>query len=74
MSTPVDYKQEAKRWEDGVPHHPLSVKLMKWMMDVDLNAYNDSLCLKMGGDGDETEHLMFLMDGFFERGMPGLHT
>lgn len=60
-----DYKFEMKRWEDGVDHHPMSEELMEWMMDVDFNT-GDSLCLKKGGDGDNGEALMFLMDGFFE--------
>ena len=60
-----DYKYEMKRWENGVEHHPQSEELMKWMMDVDYNT-GDSLCLKKGGDGDNGETLMFLMDGFFE--------
>ena len=68
MSDPVDYAKEGKRWENTA-HHPMAVKLMAWMMDIDLHAYNDSLYLKAGGDGDEGEHLMFLMDGFFERGL-----
>jgi hypothetical protein len=62
----IDYKHEKDRWENGVEHHPMSVKLMEWMMDIDLHAYKDYLCLKAGGDGDNGEHLMFLMDGFFE--------
>lgn len=62
----TDYDFEGKRWENGIEHHPLSVKLMEWMMDIDINAYGDSLCLKIGGDGDNGETLMYLMDGFFE--------
>lgn len=63
---PVDYDYENKRWENGVKHHPMSVRLMEWMMDVDFNT-GDNLELKIGGDGDNGETLMFLMDGFFER-------
>ena len=65
---PVDYQHENDRWQNDIEHHPLSEKLMKWMMDVDFNT-GDSLCLKTGGDGDNGETLMFLMDGFFERGL-----
>lgn len=66
---PVDYEAEGKRWEEGKPHHPMSEKLMKWLMDIDLNAYGDYHCFKVGGDGDNGETLMFQMDGFFERGL-----
>lgn len=62
----MDYEYEANRWEDDIPHHPMSERLMEWMMDVDYHAYGDSLCLKTGGDSDNGEHLMYLMDGFFE--------
>lgn len=36
------------------------------MKDVDFNT-GDSFNLKTGGDGDNGEILMYLMDGFFER-------
>lgn len=63
-----DYESERTRWERGVEHHPMSEALMKWMMDIDFNT-GDYFCLKMGGDGDNGESLMFLMDGFFERNL-----
>ena len=66
MSKKPDYKKEKQRWENGVPHHKLSEALMAWMADVDYNT-GDTFCLKKGGDGDNGEHLMYLMDGFFER-------
>jgi len=68
VSEPIDYQHENDRWEKDIEHHPMSEKLMEWMMDVDFNT-GDSLCLKTGGDGDNGETLMFLMDGFFERGL-----
>lgn len=54
-----------QRWPEGMPHHFLSEALMKHMMAVDWEN-GDQLCLKSGGDGDNGETLMYLMDGWFE--------
>jgi len=68
-----DYKRadelgltELNRWENGIRHHPKSERLVRFMADHDFNDYNDALCIKVGGDGDNGEQLMFLMDPFFE--------
>lgn len=55
-----------KRWESGTPHHPKSVELMKRMADLDWELLNGALDLKTGGDGDNGETMMYLMDIFFE--------
>ena len=55
-----------RRWDEGIAHHPKSLALMEHMMAVDYEN-GDDYCLKMGGDGDNGEHFMFLMDGFFEK-------
>lgn len=54
------------RWEDGVDHHPMSKRLMKFLKDHDFKDYNDYFCWKSGGDGDNGETLMYQMDAFFE--------
>ena len=54
------------RWEQGIEHHPMSDRLVRFMADHDFNDYNDSMCIKVGGDGDNGEHMMYLMDAFFE--------
>lgn len=54
------------RWEEGIDHHPMSYRLMKFISDHDFYDYNDYFCWKMGGDGDNGEGLMFEMDAFFE--------
>ena len=54
------------RWGDGVPHHPMSERLMTFLADHDFLDYHDYFCWKMGGDGDNGETLMFEMDAFFE--------
>jgi hypothetical protein len=54
------------RWEDGIPHHPMSRRLMEFLAEHDFNDYEDHFCWKLGGDGDNGETLMFQMDAFFE--------
>lgn len=73
LSFTDDYKKadqlgltELNRWEDGIDHHEMSERLVRFMADHDYNDYGDNLCLKVGGDGDNGEHLMYLMDSFFE--------
>jgi hypothetical protein len=54
------------RWSDGIDHHPMSIRLMKFLSDHDLYDYGDYFCWKYGGDGDNGESLMYEMDAFFE--------
>ena len=54
------------RWEKGMSHHPASVELMKSIARIDLEHGGDYFGWKMGGDGDNGEHLMYLMDIHFE--------
>jgi hypothetical protein len=54
------------RWGDGIPHHPMSLRLMKFLDDHDFKDYGDYFCWKLGGDGDNGETLMYQMDAFFE--------
>lgn len=55
------------RWKRGTPHHQKSKALMKSLADLDFTLGGDYFCFKMGGDGDNGEHLMYLMDVHFER-------
>lgn len=55
-----------KRWETGMPHHPESEKLMAAIATLDSIFMDDYFCWKMGGDGDNGEQLMYLMDIYFE--------
>lgn len=57
---------DLKRWEEGIPHHPMSKRLMEFLGEHDYNDYNDYFCWKTGGDGDNGESLMYEMDAFFE--------
>ena len=54
------------RWEGGVDHHSKSKELMKHISDLDCFCMDDYFYWKTGGDGDNGEFLMYLMDMFFE--------
>jgi len=69
----TDYEQaklagltDKNRWEEGIDHHPMSLRLMDFLKDHDFNDYTDHFCWKSGGDGDNGESLMFQMDAFWE--------
>lgn len=55
-----------KRWESGMKHHPESIRLMKAIECLDLAFGDDYFCWKTGGDGDNGEILMYLLDIYFE--------
>ena len=55
-----------KRWERGIDHHPKSVKLYKRIEKLYFVFGNDSFGFKSGGDGDNGESLMYLLDIYFE--------
>jgi len=54
------------RWENGIEHHPNSKELMENIMALDFELTNDYFNWKVGGDGDNGETLMYLLDIFFE--------
>ena len=45
-----------------IPHHPLTERLYRKIADLDLYGLGDSFCFKSGGDGDNGEALMALLD------------
>ena len=55
-----------ERWEKGVEHHSKSKELFREIEYIDLYMNNDSFCWKSGGDGDNGEELMYLLDMYFE--------
>lgn len=57
---------EIDRWEEGIDHHPMSYRLMKFLEKHDLHDFDDFFCWKLGGDGDNGEMLMYQLDTFFE--------
>lgn len=54
------------RWEKGIPHHPKSIHLYKRIEELDFKLNSDDFGFKSGGDGDNGEQLMFLLDVYFE--------
>lgn len=54
------------RWKKGIPHHPESLKIMEEISTLDWMFFNNYFCWKMGGDGDNGETLMYMMDIIFE--------
>jgi hypothetical protein len=55
------------RWEDGVEHDARSIEIYKGIADIDFKEGGDFFGFKSGGDGDNGEHLMYLLDEYFER-------
>jgi hypothetical protein len=54
------------RWEEGIEHHPMSERIVRFLVEHDFNDYNNHFYWKVGGDGDNGESLMYQMDAFFE--------
>jgi len=55
-----------KRWELGIEHHPRSVELFEQIRRIDWEN-EDYFCWKSGGDGDNGEELMYILDIIFEK-------
>jgi len=55
-----------KRWEQGLDHHPKSFELYTFLSEVDMSYGGDYFCWKCGGDGDNGETLMYMLDVHFE--------
>jgi hypothetical protein len=56
-----------KRWEEGIDHHPMSKKIAAAIFENDWEYGGDYFCFKSGGDGDNGEHLMYLLDIYFDQ-------
>ena len=54
-----------KRWEDGVPHDKRSIEIYNHIAKKDFDECRDFFGFKSGGDGDNGEHLMYLLDDYF---------
>jgi hypothetical protein len=55
------------RWELGVPHDPRSVEIYESIRRIDMEN-GDYFDWTSGGDGDNGEHLMYLLDIHFSGG------
>lgn len=56
-----------ERWEQGIDHDPQSIELYESISKIDWDHGDDFFCFKAGGDGDNGEHLMYLLDIHFEQ-------
>ena len=56
----------AERWEKGIEHDPRSVEIYRAVAAIDFEQNDDYFCWKSGGDGDNGEALMYLLDIYFE--------
>lgn len=54
------------RWGNGTKHHPMSLRLLKFIAENDFENYDHYFDWEVGGDGDNGETLMYQMDAFFE--------
>lgn len=66
MEDPRD-KRFGRRWEDGVAHDPRTVELFEAVADLDFRLNSDYFCWKWGGDGDNGEVFMFVLDEVLQR-------
>ena len=65
MGQPTERPTIGQRWEQGIDHDPRTIELYKHIAKVDFEECGDTFCFKSGGDGDNGEHLMFLIDDYF---------
>lgn len=54
------------RWSKGINHDKRSKQIYDFISEYDFKFADDFLNLKSGGDGDNGEHLMYLLDEFFK--------
>lgn len=60
----VDY--DTDRWAAGIPHNPKSEEIVRRIANLDFYLFDDSFGFKVGGDGDNGETLMYLLDIYFD--------
>jgi len=56
-----------ERWEQGIPHDPRSEEIIRAMAKIDFEECDDSLQINVGGDGDNGETMMYILDCYFAR-------
>lgn len=61
----------SERWEKGIPHNPKSKELYEFISKLD-SKNGDFFDFKSGGDGDNGEQLMYLLDVYFEKKEKGV--
>jgi len=63
-----DWKIE-DRWNKGIPHNEDAEITGRLIGDVDFCHFNDYFEWRFGGDGDNGECLIYLLDELFDRGI-----
>ena len=53
------------KWSLGESHHPLSELLVRTMAIIGWDKFSH-FDIRCGGDGDEGETMMFILDSYFE--------
>jgi hypothetical protein len=56
-----------ERWEQGIDHDPRSEEIVRAMSRLYLELCEGCLDIRVGGDGDNGETMMYLLDIYFER-------
>jgi hypothetical protein len=58
-------KSLKERLKDCDEHDPRTIKMYEFISQLDFNEANDAFGFVSGGDGDNGEHLMYLMDCYY---------
>ncbi len=53
------------RWETGIEHDSRSEEIYKFISEYDWRFNGDAFGFSAGGDGDNGEELMYLLDEYF---------
>lgn len=54
-----------ERWERGIDHDPRSEEIVRAIDRLDWKFNNGNLDIRCGGDGDNGEMMMYLLDYWF---------
>lgn len=54
-----------ERWEKNIPHDKRSEELYHFISEYDFKFVGDSFPFNSGGDGDNGETLMYILDEYF---------
>lgn len=63
MKTELDI---SKRWMEGRKHHSKTDAIVGLINDIDWKLGGDVLGLNFGGDGDNGEHLAYILDIIYD--------
>jgi len=61
----IENPTPGERWKQGVDHDPRSEEIIRALSDLDWQFYNGVFDIKVGGDGDDGENMMYLLDYWF---------